>query len=735
MTEAARRPLSEGESKELLARYGVVVAPFAVVPDEQAAVRAAEDFGFPVAVKGHGEGLAHKTELDLVALNLATAGQVRNEAKRMLSSGAPGLTGVVISPMVRGRREFVAGLFRDLDFGPVVMFGLGGVFAEALNDVVFRLAPVTEKEALSMLSELKSVKLLDAFRGEAATDRRALVRVITGLSELAINRPDVAEVDVNPLLVGPDGSVSAVDALVVLDDAEKRAPTHPPVGLGELARFFHPKSIAVVGASNAFGKWGQRLPANLIAGGFKGEIHFVNPRGGKMWGRIVHRDVRDIPGPVDLAAVTVPAGQVMGLLDSFAQKGIRHLLLITSGFGETGQEGRELERLLVRRATELGIILFGPNTMGISNPHLNLRLLGVSVGGTAGDTALVSQSGNMGVQLLEFAANQGIGIRAFAGSGNEASVTVEDFMEGFEVDELTRTVLLYLESVKNGRRFFESARRVGLKKPVVALKGGRTEAGERAAASHTGALAANHRIFDAACRQAGVVTVDNPIEMLDVSAVFSGLPLPKGRRVAILTLGGGWGVVTSDLCADRRLTVAPLDDSVLAALDRLLPPYWSRANPVDLVGESDPELPIKALELLAAWEGCDAVINLGIYGRSHLLNASVSAVKIADPSFDPAMTGFYREFGERAERAYLEAVVSAIEKYGKPIIGVNLVSGNSTRTLFEVEGARYRGVFFNSPERAVNALHHMCRYADFASAALTGVRNPHPKGAALMIPL
>jgi acyl-CoA synthetase (NDP forming) len=222
--------------------------------------------------------------------------------------------------------------------------------------------------------------------------------------------------------------------------------------------------------------------------------------------------------------------------------------------------------------------------------------------------------------------------------------------------------------------------------------------------------------------------------MLDVSAVFSSLPLPKGRRVAILTLGGGWGVVTSDLCADRRLTVAPLDDSVLAALDRLLPPYWSRANPVDLVGENDPELPIKALELLAAWEGCDAVINLGIYGRSHLLNASVSAAKIADPSFDPAMTGFYREFGERAERAYLEAVVSAIEKYGKPIIGVNLVSGNSTRTLYEVEGARYRGVFFNSPERAVNALHHMCRYADFASGALTGVKNPHSKGAALMIP-
>lgn len=712
MADQGRRALSEGDSKKLLAGFGVPVAPWEEVSDAPGAVAAAGKFGYPAVVKGHGEGLAHKTELNLVALNLKCAAEVEEAASRMLASKAPGLTGLIVAPQASGRREFVAGLLRDRDFGPVIMFGLGGVFAEALGDVVFRLAPLTRSDALAMLDELKASKLLEPFRGEPAVDREGLVAALLALSQLALARPDVAEVDINPLLVGSDGKVCAVDALVVLGASPAPASHPDPVPVAELAKFFHPRSIALVGASNAFGKWGQRLPANLIAGGYSGAIHLVNPRCGEMWGRPVYHQVEDIPGPVDLAAVTVPAERVGALLPGFAAKGIRHVLLITSGFGETGSEGKELEADLVTKAKELGILLFGPNTMGLLNPHMNLSLIGVTVGAKPGDTALVSQSGNMGVQLLEFAASQGLGIRAFAGSGNEACVTVEDFMEGFEVDELTRTVLLYLESVKDGRRFFESAKRVGRIKPVVVLKGGRTEEGGRAAASHTGALASNHKVFDAACRQAGIVTVDNPIEMLDVSAVFSSLPLPKGRRVAIMTLGGGWGVVTSDLCGDRGLTLTPLDEGLLAALDALLPPYWSRANPVDLVGEADPELPIKAIEMLAAWEGCDAIINLGIYGRSHLLNATVASLMKADPGLDPEMEKFYADLGALAEKSYLEAVVGAMERHGKPIIGVNLVSGSESRTLYEVEGARYRGVFFNSPERAVSALHHMCRYAE-----------------------
>ena len=274
----------------------------------------------------------------------------------------------------------------------------------------------------------------------------------------------------------------------------------------------------------------------------------------------------------------------------------------------------------------------------------------LSVPGRAGPT-IVSQSGNLGVQLLDFAEHEGIGIRAFGGSGNEAMITIEDYMETFEADELTQTVVLYLESVKNGRRFFEAARRVGMKKPVVMLKGGRTQAGNRAAASHTGALASNSRIFTAAARQAGIVVVEQPLELLDLSAAFSSLPLPRGNRVAVMTLGGGWGVVAADLCVENGLTIPDLSPELVERIDRILPSYWSRSNPIDLVGEFAPEIPMQVMEALLEWDGCDAVIHLGILGIGVFLER--------DDRFNQ------RGRSGRWIRRFLEAIPGALVEFEK----------------------------------------------------------------------
>lgn len=709
----ARRALSENESKKTLAEYGVPVLPGTLAGTAREAFAAAQGYGVPVAVKGHGEGLAHKTELNLVRLGLKTPADAEKAAEEIFALNPPGLDGVLVSPMMAGKREFVAGLFRDPVFGPVVMFGLGGVFTEALKDTVFAIAPFDEGEAAHMIDSLKSSALLGPFRGENAADRDALIKTLTGLSRLGVDRPDVLEVDVNPLLVGPDGSVSAVDALVVTGQPMELSAGREPVPTRDLAAFFHPRSVAFIGASATLTKWGNVLPLNLIAGGFPGHIHLVNQAGGEMWGRKVYKSVEEIPGEVDLAVVTVPASKVMGLLPGIKAKGIKRVLLITSGFGETGPVGKALEKELVAAAKKAGVLLFGPNTMGILNPHTKTFLTGVHVRVEPGSTTLVSQSGNMGVQLLEFAASQGLGIRAFGGSGNEAMISVEDFMESFEADEVTTTVLLYVESAKDGRRFFQSAKRLGKKKPIIILKGGRSVAGNMAAKSHTGAMATDFRIFDAACRQAGIVTVEKPVEMLDASAVFSALPLPRGKRVAIVTLGGGWGVVTSDLCADKGLTLPELDPKIHAELDKLLPPYWSRANPVDLVGENDPELPKKAIEILAAWDGCDAIINLGIFGRKGLLESLLASALKVDPAMKEETAAAYMHMADGIEDDYLKCVAEAMERHQKPIIGVNLISGQTSKSLYDVPGLRYKGVFFSSPERAVNALHHMTRYREF----------------------
>lgn len=706
------RSLNESASKLLLAGYGIPVVKEIVAKDMEEAVRAAIELKFPVVIKGHGARLTHKSDRGLVRLGVSSIEQVRKACQEILESAGNDLEGFLLQPMLSGRREFVAGLLRDPMFGPIVMFGLGGVFTEVLDDVVFRAAPIDDIEAEAMLDEIKASKLLEEFRGEHAADRKALVNCLLGLSRLAVERPDVSEVDINPLLVGPAGRICAVDGLVVLQEEtpKKLRPVISPAQIGEI---FHPGSIAFIGASSVLGKWGQSLPANLLAHGYKGDVYLVNAKGGTQWGRPVYKSIAEVPGPIDLAVITIPAALVCGLIKDLKQKGVRSVLLISSGFAETGEEGRMLEERLLQEARDAGIVFLGPNTMGIQNPHASIILTGVHVGPKPGSTALISQSGNMGVQLLSFADSQGLGIRAFGGSGNEAMVAIEDFMEAFEVDELTRTVLLYLESVKDGKRFFASARRVGRKKPVIVLKGGRTEAGDRAAASHTGAMAADFRLFEALCRQNGVVTVHQPADMLDASMAFSSLPMPRGRRVAIMTLGGGWGVVTSDLCSEKNLRVEPLGDEIVAVLDGMLPPYWSRTNPVDLVGENDLELPMKAIAVLAAWDGCDAIIHLGISGREYLLETMLASVQAVDAASDPAESQKILQGLQKWGHRYTRHTVELMERFGKPILGVTLTSDPKKRSIYEVENSKFNAVFFNSPERAVKALAHMCEYRDF----------------------
>ncbi|MEW6335478.1 MAG: acetate--CoA ligase family protein, partial [Thermodesulfobacteriota bacterium] len=486
-----RTALTEAESKDVLKRYGVPVVPDSLAATPEEAMSAAERIGYPVVLKGLGEKLTHKTERGLVALNLADPGAVRRAADRLIAAGGRDLEAILVQPMLSGRREFVAGLFRDPQFGPVVMFGLGGIFTEALDDVVFRIAPLDRTDAARMVHELRAGRLLGPFRGEQPVNLDQIVDVLTGLSRIGLELPDVAEVDINPLIAGPDGRITAADALIILGPRPQEMVIQQPIDPRSIAMLFYPRSIAFVGASGTLGKWGYRLFCNTAAGGFGGPMYLVNPRGGEIAGRPVYRSVAEIPEKVDLAVVTIPAAQVPGLIPQFRAKRIRNMLLITSGFAETGTEGRRLEEDLVRAARAAGILILGPNTMGICNPHDTLYCCGSNVQPKPGTTTIVSQSGNLGVQLLDFAEQEGIGIRAFGGSGNEAMITIEDYMEAFEVDDLTQTVVLYLESVKNARRFFRSARRVGKKKPVLMLKGGRTQAGNRAASSHTGALASD----------------------------------------------------------------------------------------------------------------------------------------------------------------------------------------------------------------------------------------------------
>jgi len=714
--EEGRSALTEAEAKVVLKHYHVPVVEEKLINNINDIIVSAQEMGFPVVLKGLGSRLTHKTERGVVKLNIKNPDDLQAAAVYIKDAAGDDLEGFLLQPMLEGKREFVAGLFFDEQFGPVIMFGLGGIFTEAIGDVVFRLAPIDEEEANRMISEVSAKKLLSDFRGEKAPDRNALVRVLTGLSEMAVSIPEIKEIDINPLLVSPDGRVTAVDALIVLGERSLQKTTHVPVEPIAIAKLFYPGSIAFIGASAELSKWGQLMYTNVIAGRYSGKVYLVNPKGGEIAGRKAFKTVAEIPGPVDLAVITITAGKVLPIIDELQQKGIKNALLISSGFGETGAEGKALEEELVKKAREAGVLILGPNTMGICNPHCSLYCTGTHVRPKPGDTVLVAQSGNLGTQLLAFAEKEGIGIRAFSGSGNEAMITIEDYLDGFEVDGMTKTVVLYIESIKNGRRFFESARRVGRNKPIIALKGGRTQAGAHAAASHTGAMASNIRVFNAACKQAGIIQANQSMELLDLSAAFSSLPLPHGNRVAILTLGGGWGVIASDLCAENGLIVQPLSTEIIQKINGLLPAYWSHANPVDLVAEMNTDTHMAIVEELLQWKECDAIIYMGIIGRKVTIQSVLESTVAVDKSYDPKMVAENLELLRVYERGLVEKTVRVMGKYHKPVIGVYLLTDETTRTVIEIEGQKYKGIVFPSPERAVKSLSMLFRYSRWQKA-------------------
>ena len=708
-----RTVLTEVESKQILRQYGVPVVDETIVSTAEQAVAAATAMGFPVVLKGISETVLHKTEAGLVHLHLADAASVDKASNQILQQTDSGMK-ILVQPQISGRREFVAGLFRDPQFGPAVLFGLGGIFTEALADVVFRLAPLGQQDALDMLETIQSKALLGPFRSESPVDQQALLKILLGLSKLAGDVPEIFEIDINPLIATNRGELLAVDALITLGTPAAGDAVSPArVTPRDIHKLFYPRSMAFVGASSELGKWGHTLICNTISGGYQGNVYAVNAKGGNIAGSPAFETVEDIPDAVDLAVVTIPATAVLNLIPELKAKGITKVVMITSGFAETGSDGRALERQLVETARDAGIHILGPNTMGICNPHIHFFCTGAPVHPMAGPTAVVAQSGNMGVQLLAFAEQQGIGIRAFSGSGNEAMITIEDYLEGFEVDELTQTVMLYVESVKQGRRFFDIARRVSRKKPIVLLKGGQTRAGNRAASSHTGAMASDTRLFNAVCRQVGIVKVDQPMELLDLSAAFSSLPLPKGKRVAIMTLGGGWGVVTADLCSQSGLEIPALTEDLISRMDAVLPPYWSRSNPVDLVGERYPTLPMTVMQCLLEWEGCDAVIMLGIMGRRITLRRMAEMVSHTDPSYTQDSLDQAVDDLSEWEQKYTVQIVQLMETYAKPIVGVCLLTESQDTTVRRVNGHQFKAVFYETPEQAVNALAHMAAYQQF----------------------
>ncbi|MCH2170312.1 acetate--CoA ligase family protein [Myxococcota bacterium] len=705
--------LSERDSKRLLASYGLDCAREQWAANSSEAARAAEELGFPVVVKLCGDGIAHKTERGLVRLGVANATDAEAAAAELLALARPedGEVGVLVAEQVRGRLELIAGLVRDPQFGPCVMLGLGGVLAEALGDVVFAAAPLGEGAARRMLRGLRAHHLLsEPFRGEPAVDEDALVALLTGLARLAVERPDVVSVDVNPLIVD-QGRPIAVDALVELSEPAPPEAAARATGdvLERFAPLFHPRAIAVAGVSTHPGKFGFVAFHNLMRFGYEGRLFPINRDGTEVLGKATLRGVGDLPeGEVDLVFVCTPNQVNVELLRGCAEKGVRAAFVASGGYGEVGET--ELEDELRATADELGMLLVGPNGQGVISTPESMCAQIVAPYPPAGRISVASQSGNLVSSFLNYAVESGVGVSKAVSCGNSAQTHVAHFLEYFAADPETDVALAYLEGIQDGQHLIEAIRTLTPQKPLVLVKGGAEAAGARAAASHTGALASDDRVFDGVARQLGALRAPSVEEAFEWAGTLATQPLPRGRRVVVFTTAGGWGVLAADACSAAGLELIPLPHDIRDEIDARVPARWSRSNPIDLAGGEKRDTIPEVLDLLCAHPDVDAVIHLGIGIQA------ASAQVLRTGSFYPDH-GLERivAFHEGQDRRYAAAAREASERHGKPVLSATeLGATDSAYGNSGPEGLKQEGrLCYPSAHRAVRALRALVDYAEF----------------------
>ena len=728
MNISGQTTLSETRSKSLLKQFGVVFADETEVTADhdsvEKAVRAAEQIGFPVVVKLCGDTIAHKTERGLVRLGLESAAATAVAARELLAKATSddGEVSLLIAKMESGKRELIAGIMRDPQFGLFVMLGLGGIYTEVLADVAFAPVPLSKKGALALQDRLQQQKILDGFRGESAVSREQLANVLVALSDAAESDPSISSIDINPILIRSDGSIVAVDALVVKHSQatpENSSHTSKDMQSSEsTGRFFdslfNPRGVVVVGASTHPGKFGFVSLHNLISCGYKGKIFATHLELANVLGVQSVATIDDLPeDEIDLAFVCTPASTNIAILEACSRKNIRSVYITSAGYGEAGESGVQAQQLLKNRARELDILLIGPNGQGLVSTPANLCAQIVGPYPPKGAISVASQSGNFVSSFMNYARFTNVGIARAISAGNAACTGVPEVLDFLTTDDATAVALVYLEGIQDGEKLAASMKSISSAKPLVVVKGGSTSSGALAAASHTGALASNDRVFDGVCFANGVTRVASAEEAFDVAATFATQPLPKGPNVVVLTTVGGWGVVTSDVISnDNVLNLIELPTDLSDAISALLPDRWSHNNPVDCAGGETRDTIPEVMRLIAMHPTVDSIIFLGLGIQSN------QARLMTEGHFYPEH-GLERivSYHQRQDERFAQIAAELSIETGKPILvatelGIADIDNPGVKAVQESGRLCYA-----NGQRAAKALALSYRYAKWRGVA------------------
>ena len=588
-----RTALSPLECSEVLRAYGVPLPREGVARSAAEAADLAADIGFPVVMKIVSEDILHKTEAGGVLVGVADREQAERVYQTLMDNARAYkaeavLTGVQVQQQVSRRSvEVIVGAVTDPSFGKVVAFGLGGVLVEVLRDVTFRLAPAVRDEALSMLDGVAAAEILRGVRGAAPVHREALADIIVNVSALVSDFPEIREVDLNPVLADANGAI-AVDSVMTVDFTPQPEPYRPSRDeiVSAMQRIMNPRAVAVIGASDGEGKIGNSVMKNIINGGYAGALYPINPRADEILGKKCYKSVKDIPEDVDVAIFAVPAKFCAAAMTEVGEKGIPGAVMIPSGFAEVGE--KEMQDELVAEARKYNVRIMGPNIYGFYYTPANLCATFCTPYDVKGPVALSSQSGGVGMSIIGFSRSTRMGVSAIVGLGNKSDLDEDDLLTYFEQDDNTQVVAMHAEDLKDGRSFYEVAKRVSKKKPVVMLKAGRTQLGARAAASHTGALAGDDKVYDDLLRACGVVRAYSLNDMLQFARGLSVLPTPKGEEIVIITGAGGSGVLLSDAVVANGLSLMKFPKDLDEGFKQFIPPFGASGNPVDITGGEPP---------------------------------------------------------------------------------------------------------------------------------------------------
>lgn len=584
--------LSEADGYSLLRKYNVPAPRFEIVTDEDAAAKAAETIGFPVVMKIVSPQIIHKSDAGGVIVGVKSAEEAKKSFNQIIANvkkfnAQAEIKGIIVEEMAEPGLELIIGGKIDPTFGRVITFGLGGTLVEFHRDVALRLLPVTDEEIRSLIHEIKGYALIAGYRGVPPKDEEFLFQTLRNACNFFETNTNVVEFDINPLLLHEKGG-AAVDARVMVQDEPVQLPPHYDPSKIVPIDYYKPRSVAVIGASDEPTKMGYATFRNLLQ--FPGEVYPVNNKRETIQGRKCYPTIGDIPGPVDMVTITVPAKLVPGVMEECGKKGVKMAVVITAGFKEMNEDGRALENKMVEVARKYGIRIVGPNCLGLILPPYKLDTTYVATSPLPGDTAFISQSGAIATSVVGISLSKGqeIGFSEVVSVGNQCDLDFLDYLSYAARDPHTKAIILYIEEIKNGVAFMEMAKEITKTKPIIAIKAGSSRRGQAAAASHTGSLSGSYEVYMEAFRKCGVIAATTLPAAFQCAKIMTSLKKPiYGRRAVVITNAGGFAVLSNDYAETWGIRIVDLPKELIDEMNAILPEFWNHNNPIDLLGDAD----------------------------------------------------------------------------------------------------------------------------------------------------